>query len=546
MALVMRVTVVGRVLSVQISEMSGVRFGSISIQSNKGTRYDLKFDKESKGDTPKIKDTVTVCFEGDSIKRIIWIQKGTATSLVEEAKRHEANDELEDALLAYEKAIEINPTYTSAWYHKAKLHHRLEQQDQFDECYAMVKEQEPYSRMKDDLDRLLGLEIVVERTPDDTREILGPPQRGFEIRKRSEELHDFISKTLEHFTDQIFEDSIDFASQIVSLNEPTVAVQNYDLESGIKPGTKKLDQMVDVISSGVDMVKKRGYSGTVWVHQTFRRKTVDDIGYSILYQGVFVKKDILLFPNVIVSEILNHSIPHGLSLVNSYGAVSYIRSSEDDPQFHNLTPMKDAMLPTLFAESLSGYDAGIQSLKIAKTTETEILDLFTSIPYISHYKTKTGSRFFEYNTQGYPVLSLLPWMGKTILSLQFCPNMPRKQEAKSIVQTLETGRGTIELEIGLPNPDMFQSAILCIDKFRTMKEFPETEVTLSEPFALWSHVLIGLELARQLYLPDSEHLSLEEILTYTKRVSHLVYKIEHDLSILFELDRFKPMRGLYD
>ncbi|MFW9848482.1 MAG: tetratricopeptide repeat protein [Candidatus Thorarchaeota archaeon] len=50
------------------------------------------------------------------------------------AKSHEKNGRYEDALKAYNAALEINKDYAHAWYYKGKLHYQLGQYDKCVEC----------------------------------------------------------------------------------------------------------------------------------------------------------------------------------------------------------------------------------------------------------------------------------------------------------------------------------------------------------------------------------------------------------------------------
>ncbi|MBN2230180.1 MAG: tetratricopeptide repeat protein [Candidatus Thorarchaeota archaeon] len=79
----MEVELRGKVLSTQISEMSGFKFGTIIIETiPRNTRFTLKYDRKSKGPLPSVGDIVTLAFEGTSSKRIAWIKIG-----IEEEKK---------------------------------------------------------------------------------------------------------------------------------------------------------------------------------------------------------------------------------------------------------------------------------------------------------------------------------------------------------------------------------------------------------------------------------------------------------------------------
>ncbi|MFW9977661.1 MAG: tetratricopeptide repeat protein [Candidatus Thorarchaeota archaeon] len=73
----MEVELTGKVLSTQISEMSGFHFGTIIIETiTRKTRFTLKYDRKSKGPVPSVGDIVKLAFEGTSSKRIAWIKIG--------------------------------------------------------------------------------------------------------------------------------------------------------------------------------------------------------------------------------------------------------------------------------------------------------------------------------------------------------------------------------------------------------------------------------------------------------------------------------------
>ncbi len=59
------------------------------------------------------------------------------------ARSCETRGDLEEAIKAYEKAIDINPDFAKAWYYKAKLHLRLDQKDKAIECAKKALELKP-------------------------------------------------------------------------------------------------------------------------------------------------------------------------------------------------------------------------------------------------------------------------------------------------------------------------------------------------------------------------------------------------------------------
>ena len=60
-----------------------------------------------------------------------------------QARIYEMNNEYDAALGAYEKALEIDPNFTKAWFYKAKLHHQLGQNSEAMECGRKVLELKP-------------------------------------------------------------------------------------------------------------------------------------------------------------------------------------------------------------------------------------------------------------------------------------------------------------------------------------------------------------------------------------------------------------------
>ncbi len=59
------------------------------------------------------------------------------------ARVHETLGQYEEALLAYEESIKLDPKYAKAWFYKAKLHYKLRQKDQAKQCAKRVLELEP-------------------------------------------------------------------------------------------------------------------------------------------------------------------------------------------------------------------------------------------------------------------------------------------------------------------------------------------------------------------------------------------------------------------
>jgi tetratricopeptide (TPR) repeat protein len=60
-----------------------------------------------------------------------------------QARIHEITDDYESALQAYEKALEIDPSFAKAWYYKAKLHHQLGQKSDALKCGRKALELKP-------------------------------------------------------------------------------------------------------------------------------------------------------------------------------------------------------------------------------------------------------------------------------------------------------------------------------------------------------------------------------------------------------------------
>ncbi|MFW9957990.1 MAG: tetratricopeptide repeat protein [Candidatus Odinarchaeota archaeon] len=60
-----------------------------------------------------------------------------------QARIYETMGNDEKALQAYEESIRLDPRYAKAWFHKAKLHYRLDQIDLARDCVKHVLELEP-------------------------------------------------------------------------------------------------------------------------------------------------------------------------------------------------------------------------------------------------------------------------------------------------------------------------------------------------------------------------------------------------------------------
>ncbi len=56
---------------------------------------------------------------------------------------HEQQGNLEEAIKAYEAAIEMDPGFAKAWYYKARVHHKLGQTEKAREAARKVLELEP-------------------------------------------------------------------------------------------------------------------------------------------------------------------------------------------------------------------------------------------------------------------------------------------------------------------------------------------------------------------------------------------------------------------
>jgi tetratricopeptide (TPR) repeat protein len=59
------------------------------------------------------------------------------------ARSHEANGQFDDALLAYDKAIELSETYSHAWFYKSRLLYRMEKYGECIGCAEKARQLEP-------------------------------------------------------------------------------------------------------------------------------------------------------------------------------------------------------------------------------------------------------------------------------------------------------------------------------------------------------------------------------------------------------------------
>ena len=60
-----------------------------------------------------------------------------------QARIHETQEEYDQAIQAYERSLEIDPSFAKAWFYKAKLHYKLGQKKEAKECVEKVLELEP-------------------------------------------------------------------------------------------------------------------------------------------------------------------------------------------------------------------------------------------------------------------------------------------------------------------------------------------------------------------------------------------------------------------
>ena len=60
-----------------------------------------------------------------------------------EARIRETSGDLEGALIAFEEALKLNPSFAKAWYYKAELHYKLGQIDKAKECARKAVEFKP-------------------------------------------------------------------------------------------------------------------------------------------------------------------------------------------------------------------------------------------------------------------------------------------------------------------------------------------------------------------------------------------------------------------
>ena len=59
------------------------------------------------------------------------------------ARSHEVNGEYQEALQAYDKAIELSNTYAHAWFYKSRLLYRMEKYDECIGCAEKARQLEP-------------------------------------------------------------------------------------------------------------------------------------------------------------------------------------------------------------------------------------------------------------------------------------------------------------------------------------------------------------------------------------------------------------------
>ena len=555
----------GKVLSAKISDMAGIRFGRIILETNSGQRYDMKYDSESKGDIPEIGSLVSVNYEDAPFLRIIWIKPESTHAWITRAEELELEDKFDEAFSSYNAALQMEPNYAIAWYNKAMLHFRLQQMDELKECYAKLLELQPHSDMTSELEMIIQADAAEREDHRVARETQKWVElKGFSVRYLNKEKRDLITSNLESVTRHIFRSTDEIHSDLVVIREPPDSIQ-YSEKLLLKPESR-----LERISSGHPLFpiykeimidrKKGEYAGSIWVHHRLgnrnnRSPNEQNDSMSILYQGVLVEPNTVLFPNVIISTILDYSIPQGITFFTSPTSletkeVLYYRNiiSGNEPEEIkplNLNNLKDSHLPTLFFDPISGYDAGIIALKAARETESDIMDTFTRIPSGSIYETRKDTKSKKYAMIGTPIISIIPRQSKTIISVQVCPNT-ENQEDHAIIQEVGKGNEKALFEIGMPSIAILSPASKLVDMFRKNDYLPKEDNEKTGFFVLWSHVIIGLDIARQIYFPMEDPLRMREILTKGSRYSKIENKLNQEYSdIQFSLNDFRPARGRY-
>lgn len=64
----------GRVVNVDVSELSGIMYGSIEIEAQSGKRAKLKYTRDSQGEIPSVGCIVSVEYVGDALARVVSIE----------------------------------------------------------------------------------------------------------------------------------------------------------------------------------------------------------------------------------------------------------------------------------------------------------------------------------------------------------------------------------------------------------------------------------------------------------------------------------------
>ncbi len=576
----MRKKLVGKVISTNIGEMSGRQFGTITVESDSGSRYELKYDKKSKGLIPRVGEITTLFFEPGSINRITEITLGTPETLVQKAKEFESKSKFEQAISAYEDALALDESYCSAWNLKAKLHFKLNQIDAVRECYTHLLELEPISSRTYEIKRLLEGDIsVLEKKKVIDFEPLDNSRRGFTLKTQSGELEEALRSWMAKIAKDACGNIYDYQDYIVLTNE-TLDKPILDMSDSRIPTIPKSGKFGDLVTWGLESIyqkiakeenKQKALNGSVWIEQRFRRKSTHlpsdtDLIFSVLYQGTLIGSSLVIFPNIWISTALDFSIPQGISFL-SFGQTTskrevyyfviptteQIRQKRGKGEFEKLSNPADANILKIFTdESLAGnedidpakrYDEAIQALKLAKATDSKIMDTFRKLHSNSSFLSQHEDYISTSKIQGFPVLSIIPWHQKTIISIQFNPNPFSKEMSKSVVQKIHSGEVETHYEIALPNQYLIATAFECVEHFLEIKDsLPRTNApsTNSSYLVLMGQVLEALDISKDILYPSTPRITVDEILTLSHRVNHIIHLLEQKESINL---RIMPYHG---
>lgn len=245
----------------------------------------------------------------------------------------------------------------------------------------------------------------------------------------------------------------------------------------------------------------------VYLLQEMNLKDFDSQIY-ILYQGGFVKEDVLVFSTMSIGTIMNFSIPRGF-LVTTDGDRIFRRRLRNCGDQDNT--------------NLSNPLASVLEAELANQS-SEFASMYRALPIFGCYETG------KYYAAGSPMVLLTPRMGKTIVSVMVVPYTEKLDSKAASYRMNDLSReGDIKVEIGLPSEQPLNVALHILRKFRNLPNYLRSSKSpTSSILGLGIDAILTLDIARDRYLPERNPFTLWEILTHSAYVREVAKNVRTD------------------